>query len=388
MRLSLKAVLAVAALLLAGAQPLDADASARRDLRVEHVAITAATHRSLTVAWRRVPRADSYVVERGTDLRVSGRRVVRYTTHRKVTVDGLRSGALYCLQLRVVDRGRRHARSHKVCQRTVGREGGSSGHVYRVVTYNICSAVCPRWGARRPGAAALVAATHPDVVGLQEASPDSGMAGAVGGMVQAVAKSGKALLYRRHRFRLATPDGKRRTGFLELGPAAHGPGHRYAVWAELVDRASHQHVLFATPHLSPGHSAKADARRRREARTLVQGLARINPRRLPLVVAGDFNSHQGRHPDSPSAVMAGAGLANSYFRAHAWERSRLNSANGFRLDPRVGVAWGYHVDQVWAQPRRTKVLLWRNAAKLVRGRYAKPLPSNHDPVLVVLRVNS
>jgi endonuclease/exonuclease/phosphatase (EEP) superfamily protein YafD len=257
-----------------------------------------------------------------------------------------------------------------------------------VVTYNICSSVCPRWHARRHRAAALVAAAHPDVVALEEATRHSGMARAVGGMAQAVAKSGKALLYRRNRFRLATHGGKRRVGHLNLGPAGPGRGHRYAVWAELVDRASRQHIVFAATHLTPGHSSKDDARRRREARNLVRGLARINPRRLPVVIGGDFNSHQGSRRNSPGVVMRRAGLSNSYFRAHAWYRGKLNSANGYRLHPRVGATWGYHVDQVLAQPRRTQVLRWRNAAKLVRGRYAAPLPSNHDPVLVALRINT
>lgn len=85
--------------------------------------------------------------------------------------------------------------------------------------------------------------------------------------------------------------------------------------------------------------------------------------------------------------MSGAGFANSYFRAHRWVRGKLNSANGGKLEPRAGSAWGYHLDQVWAEPGRTQVLQWRNAAKVVDGQYAAPLPSNHNPVLVKLRIN-
>jgi endonuclease/exonuclease/phosphatase family metal-dependent hydrolase len=384
---SLPRVLALAAttVLLIGGQQLTAHASAPAE--VSSVSIKSATQTSLTIKWARVAGATDYVIERGTDLDMSTRRVVLKTRGRQITVPGLAQGALYCFQVRAVDGEQQGPRSRKVCQRTIAEEGDASGPTYRVVNYNICSSVCPDWTSRRADAAALVAATDPDVVMLEEATPESGMAGAIGGMVQVQAKSGKALLYRRDRFDLATPGGTRRTGYLDLGVASKASAHHYAVWAELIDRASGQHVVFAGVHLAPGNSSDADARRRDETSRLVAGLAHVNTRGLPLVIAGDLNSHQGRHPDSPSDVLSAAGLANSYFRAHSWHHAKLNSGNGFKLDPRKGSAWGYHLDQVWAEPGRTQVLEWRNAAKLDGGRYAAPLPSNHSPVMVELRVN-
>jgi len=386
---SLHRTVAIAAttVLLLGGQQLSAHASTPAE--VDSVSIKSATRTSLTLTWSRVSGADDYVIERGTDLDMSTRRAVLKTQGRRITVSSLQPGGLYCFQVRAVNGDRQGPRSSKVCQRTIAREGRDAGPVYRVVNYNICSSACANWNARRDDAAALVAATQPDVVMLEEAFPESGMARAIGrGMVQVQAKSGKALLYDTDRFYLATPGGHRRTRYIDLGvlqSAKHG--HRYAVWAELVDRASRQHVVFAGVHLAPGESDANDARRREEATRLVAGLRHVNPDGLPLVVAGDFNSHQGHSPDSPGAVMSGAGLANSYFRAHSWKRSHLNSANGFKLDPRRGSAWGYHLDQVWAQPGRTRVLQWRNAAELVNGRYASPLPSNHNPIMVELQVN-
>jgi endonuclease/exonuclease/phosphatase family metal-dependent hydrolase len=379
--------LAVTTLLLLSGQQLTAEASTPAG--VETVSVKAATRTSLTIKWSRVRGADDYIVERGTDLDMSSRRVVLKTRGRTITISQLQQGALYCFQVRAVDGDRMGRRSRKVCQRTIAQEGTATGPVYRVVNYNICSSACANWNARRAAAAALVAATEPDVVMLQEAFPESGMARAIGrGMVQVQAKSGKALLYDSDRFALATPAGRRRTGWLDLGAVSPSSrGRRYAVWAELIDRASGQHVVFAGVHLTPGSSDADDAKRREEADRLVAGLRRVNPRGLPLVVAGDFNSHQGRKPDSPGAVMSSAGLANSYFRAHTWKRGKLNSANGMELVPRKGSAWGYHLDQVWAEPGRTQVLEWRNAAELVDGHYAAPLPSNHNPIMVELRVN-
>ena len=377
------ALLTMTVLLLSGQQ---LTAAASTPAEVEKISIRAATSTSLTIKWSPVDGADDYLIERATDLQMASRQVLLRTRQERITVPQLQQGALYCFQVRALDGDRLGPRSHKVCQRTVGEEGDDTGPVYRVVNYNICSSVCPDWDSRRDDAAALVAATRPDVVMLEEAAPDSGMASAIGGMVQVVAKSGKALLYRRDRFELATPGGKARTGYFVIGAGAGG-GRRYAVWAELVDRASGQHVLFAGTHLAPGNSVADDAVRRAEANKLVAGLSELNPQRLPLVIAGDFNSHQGRTPDSPGAVLSEAGLANSYFRAHSWRRSRVNSGNGFKLDPRTGLIWGYHLDQVWAPPGRTQVLKWRNAADFTDGQYAAPLPSDHNPVMVKLRIN-
>jgi endonuclease/exonuclease/phosphatase family metal-dependent hydrolase len=300
----------------------------------------------------------------------------------RTTISGLQPGDLYCFQVRAVNSSGAGRRSPRACQRTVATEGSDVGPVYKVLTYNLCSRVCPGWAGRRDDAAALVARRHPDVVMLTEAVEDSGMAGAVGeSMRQLIHHSGKALLYRTDRFRVANRDGEERTGFLDLG------SDRFAVWAELVDKESEQHVLFVGVHLSMGKDTQAaDAQRGQDATHLVAGIHRINPAGLPVVVAGDFNSYEQRRYDSPGAVMRSAGFANSFWRAHSWVRGNYNSANHGSAVPEISNNWGRHIDQVWAPPGQTQVLRWRNAARIKHGRYV-PLPSNHNPVVVRLRVN-
>lgn len=387
----MRSFLCVLAVLLASAPGLggtEARAQASSPDEVGMVVVKRATRDSLTLAWHEVPGARHYLVERATDLGMSNRSVPERTDDNRITVTGLRPGLLYCFQVRGVNSAGAGTRSHKACQRTVAEEGSRTGTVYRVVTYNICSRVCPGWSARRADAAALVAARRPDVVMLTEATPDSGMAAGVGGMVQVQAISGKALLYRRERFTLASAGGRPRTGFVDLGVDPRYGAHRYAVWAELVDRESHQHVIFVGVHLSPGSdSPEADAQRRKDAAGLVAGIARIQVRDVPVVVAGDFNSYEQRRYDAPSELMREAGFANSFWRAHRWFRGNFNSGNRGSVVPEVGSTWGRHIDHVWAQPDRTQVLKWRNGAEVVDGRYAEPLPSNHNPVLVKLRID-
>jgi endonuclease/exonuclease/phosphatase family metal-dependent hydrolase len=281
-------------------------------------------------------------------------------------------------------------RSPRACQRTIAQQGARTGAEYRVVTYNVCGNVCTGWSDRRAQAGQLVAAAQPDVVMLQEAPPDSGMAAAIGGMTQARSKHAKALLYRTDRFAVAkSPTGKPRTGYLDLGLDPVPNAHRWAVWAELLDRQNgDKPVIFVSVHLSAGgDTLERDTQRRKDATKLVEGLRTINPEGLPLVVGGDFNSNQGRTYDSPGQVMSDAGLGSAFFLAESWTRPNYNSATGALPDPKVGATWGYHVDQVWVDPAHTVVEKWANAAQLVDGKYPAPMVSDHAPVLVRLLVN-
>ena len=377
---SMRAVVVVVTGLVLALGGAHASAQGSRPGDIGMITVEAASTDSLTLSWPAAAGARSYLVEASHDVAMADRVVVSRSEGNQVTVSGLRPGTLHCFQVRGVNGAGTGSRSHRACQRTVGTEGAGAGPVYRVVTYNICSRVCPGWEQRREDAAALVAARRPHVVLLTEATVDSGMAGAIGGMEQLVHKSGKALLYRRKTFTVAERRGEPRAGWLDLG------SHRFAAWAELVDRESGQHVVFASVHLSKGKDAAADAQRGDETTNLVEGLHGINPEGLPLVVGGDFNSYEQREYDSAGAVLRGEGLADSFWRARTWTRGNYDSGNSGSSVPRIGQTWGRHIDQVWTQPGRTQVLRWGNAASVQDGRYV-PLPSNHNPVFVRLRVD-
>lgn len=354
------------------------------------VTVVSSSKTSLTLTWSAVNGASRYIIERGANLRMHNRTQVRSTTSRTVTIGNLTPGKSYCFQVRAKNGHGLGDRSRKACQFTISRQGGSYGARYRVVTYNTCAVACKGWSNRRPRAAGLVRAQAPDVVALQETPPDSGMARAIGGMTQVVAMKGKALLFRSSRFNVAMANGHRRVGHIDLGKDPRFNKHRYAVWAELVDRAhNNKHVIFLSLHLAPGgDTRKANALRNKNTNRLIDGLRRINPRNArPMVIAGDFNTHQGRSHNGPSKLLRKAGYASSFFNAEHWERANLNSGNQGRRNPIVGNPWGYHLDQVWLRPGRTQVELWRNAARLVNGYYPSPMASNHSPVLVKVLLN-
>lgn len=357
--------------------------------QVGRVTMKQSTTTSLTFKWPKAARADEYLIEQATNLGMTDRTRVATTTERRITVDGLRPGQFYCFQVRGLNDSGQGMKSRKACQYTIAEQGADTGATYRVVTYNTCGVACPGWASRLHGAAELVGAQQPDVVALQETPEDSGMAGALGDFTQVQAKSGKALLFRKSRFDVARESGKERSGILDLGLDPRAGKHRYAVWAELIDRQnSGKRVIFASVHLSPGGDDLVnDDFRRRETINLIAGLRRINPDDLPLVVAGDFNSNQGRTYDSPTALMDAAGYGNAFYFAEKWVRPNYNSANKDTSVPSIGTPWGYHVDQVWTDPERSQIVEWRNANRLVNGNYPAPLVSNHSPVSVEVRIN-
>ena len=113
----------------------------------------------------------------------------------------------------------------------------------------------------------------------------------------------------------------------------------------------------------------------------------MNPERLPVVYAGDFNSHKHRSYDSPADVMHDAGYWDAFDLAEKLVRPNFNSANRMSYEPVIGDTWGDHVDHLWLDPNNTRVLKWRSVADFSpAGTYKAPLPSNHNPVFVKLTV--
>ncbi|MET1036938.1 MAG: hypothetical protein ABW075_01610, partial [Aeromicrobium sp.] len=58
-----------------------------------------------------------------------------------------------------------------------------------------------------------------------------------------------------------------------------------------------------------------------------------------------------------------------------------------RVSPRIGYKWGDHLDKVWVDPWTTRIDAWYNTALIgADGLMVKPIPSDHSPVVVDLRI--
>jgi endonuclease/exonuclease/phosphatase family metal-dependent hydrolase len=360
-------------------------AAVTRPSQVKDVTIVAASTSSLTLRWPAATGADAYQVEFDTGLDMAHRRLAARTDATSYTLSGLRPGETYCFQVRGISGRQAGNRSQRTCKPTIVAQGPESDVTYRVLTYNLCSAHCADWTTRRAPAVSLMRRPRPDVIALQETARDSGVDQLLANRYTVAArKKAKMLLFRTDRFVM------KRSGYLELTgePGTSHPSH-YAVWAELADRAHDgKRVIFTSAHLSAGpDTATGDDHRRSDTLQLLAGVKDLNPDNVPVVYAGDYNSHKHRKFDSPARVMNAAGYWDAFDLAEKLGRPNYNSANQLRYDPVIGDTWGDHVDHVWVEPGTSRILSWRSVADLTSsGRYAAPLPSNHNPVYVKVAV--
>lgn len=379
-------LLAGAGLLGATLQP--AAAAASTPAQVGLVSFTKASYDAgtatagLTIDWPDTRGAKSYEVFMSRSYSMSSAKKYKATASTK-TVSGLVRGGNYFFQVRAVNGSTVGSKSQRVGHTTIRRQGAGTGPTYRVMTYNVCSEKCSGWSSRKPAAIGRVTAHQPDVIAFQEAVKSSFAPGDLAGYTQVAYSNAKQLYFRTDRFDVAVgPDSAPRAGSIAMGNG------KYAVWGEAVDRQhDDKHVIFVSVHTTPGKSSTAAKRRRSEVATLTKTVANLNTAGLPVVFGGDFNSHKNRDDDYPASVLHAAGYYDAYDLAQSLTRQHYNSYNDFKTTPVTSVKWGDHVDHIWSDPTRTRVLRWTNAVLIKGGRLVTPIGSDHSPVVVDVQVD-
>jgi hypothetical protein len=391
------------ATLLAGVQPAQASTTPPQ---VGLVSFTAATYSrstgtaGLTIDWPDTRYARSYQVYLSRSYTMSN--ATRYSaTSSTKTFTGLAQGVPYFVQVRAINGTAVGQKSSRVGHPTILRMEPGNGPTYRLMTYNVCSQKCSGWSSRQPAALARIQAYSPDVIAAQEAIYLN--VPAAMGYAEAIEKSSKRLLYKTSRFTVAPPTTRvpdkpadsaqgcdttwpqSTKGYVFLG--YHGGGCRYAVWAVLVDKQTGDHTVFVDVHTVSGDNETAAVQREAEIKTLTEHLAEINPGNLPVVYAGDFNSHKNRANDDLSIVFHNRGYYDAYDLSLRLVRQHFNSYNGFDVVPRISYKWGDHVDHVWIRPEEGRILSWSNGALLSGGRMVTPIPSDHSPIITDVRLN-
>ena len=404
MRTALGVLIAMFVAVVSTAQPAQAATTPPQVGLVSFVAASyshSAGTAGLSIDWPDTRDATSYQVFLSRSYSMSNAR--RYSaTHSAKTFTGLKRGTDYFIQVRAVNGSTVGKKSARVGHTTIRRMDPGTGPTYRVMTYNLCSQKCSGWATRQPAALGRIQAYSPDVVATQEAV--NLQMPADSGYTEAISKSSKRLLYKTSRFTLAPPTGpvpaqpgksslgcdlswpQGTKGYVFLG--YHREGCRYAVWAVLVDAATQDRTIFVDVHTVTGDSESADLQRKAEMTKLTQHLATINAQAgLPIVFAGDFNSHKNRSNDSVADVLHGQGYYDAYDLALRLRRQHINSYNGFESIPRISYTWGDHVDHVWIRPSEGRILSWNNGALLLDGRMVTPIPSDHSPIITDVRIN-
>ena len=403
MRTALGGLAAVFLVLLTGLQPAQASTTPPQ---VGLVSFTAASYSrtagtaGLTIDWPDTRYARSYQIYLSRSYTMSSARRYSSTSSTK-TFTGLVPGVPYFVQVRAINGSAVGKKSSRVGHPTILRMEPGTGPTYRVMTYNLCSQKCSNWDRRQPAALARIQAYSPDVIAAQEAIYLN--VPSVMGYTEAIEKSSKKLLYKSSRFTLATPttpipakpakspNGCDTTwpqstkGYVFLG--YHGGGCRYAVWAVLVDKQTGDPTVFVDVHTVSGDSETAAVQRTAEITTLTKHLTEINPGKLPVVYAGDYNSNKSRANDDLRSVFHTQGYYDAYDLAMKLVRQHFNSYNGFDVVPRISYKWGDHVDHVWIRPDEGRILSWANGAWISNGRMVTPIPSDHSPVITDVRLN-
>ncbi len=378
--------------LLAVARPAEATVTPGK---VGLVSIYAATTSSLTLRWPHVSYATKYEVLVATNegmTNASVRSAGNNTTYR---VTGLTKGKIYCFAVRARNGTKVGSRSSHTCKEPIRQQGATTGANYGIVTYNLCSEKCSNWSGRSAGAVKLIIGQNPDIVALQEA----GSLTSIPGYTNTTYKSAKRLMYRTSRFAVATTDCSDdqtgqceptpRTGFIQLSGfcqvSTDCGSDKYAVWAELIDRNSaDKHVIFVSVHTTPGKTYAAAWTRKHEIERLLRAMTSINTGGVPVVYAGDFNSHRNRPNDYLASVFHAAGYWDSFELSRLLTRPNYNSYNGFSKTPIISRTWGDHVDHVWVKPA-IGVRSWTSVGTLSGGKYVT-LPSDHNPVGVKITI--
>jgi endonuclease/exonuclease/phosphatase family metal-dependent hydrolase len=172
-------------------------------------------------------------------------------------------------------------------------------------------------------------------------------------------------------------------GHFDLGTLPGG-GERWAAYQALRSKSTGATFLVVSPHLYVNGGSTADDVRRAETATMVTLANKLAATlgRIPVVYAGDFNSHEGHAVDGPAIAARAAGLADSLLVAPSLADAQYNSANQYLRTP---PAAGLSIDHIYASPG-VAVTAWRQVLRLRNGTFDGVLASDHNPVIADVAV--
>lgn len=355
---------------------------------------------ALTLAWGG-GAANGAQVQQATDARFTTG-VRTYTVRgfgRQFTPYGLRAGTPYWFRVRSVNSGTPSGFSTAVSATATARVQDVRAMSYNILTLTgdgtkAAGGIISPWSQRRLAAARYINLVRPDVIAVQEGASWVGavrgprqvddlvtaLGGTYGLAVTEVPPSqpgyfrtSRYVLYKRSAY---APVGA--GGSWNLGALAEG-GSRYAAYQVLRNRGSGAAFLLVSVHLYPTAGAEGDRVRQKETESLLSQSRAYAAARggLPIVYAGDFNSHERHAVDGPAIAMNRARVADGLLVAQTLGRAEFNSSNQYYRTP---PAFGHSVDHIYASPG-VALRAWGQVLPLTAGSFVGVIPSDHNPVL-------
>lgn len=208
------------------------------------------------------------------------------------------------------------------------------------------------------------------------------------------ASQGTKILYNKNTLELM------RQGSVALPAISTTTNRRYLAWAVLRQRSSGKLFFFGDTQLDASKAAGYYELRKSQTSAIVSAISRLNTGKLPVIMAGDFNSHKWTEPsNAPYDVMVSAGyvdpLGNTYKAdspspaATVEKRYRANfdSFNGFERKARARNATGNgtYLDYIFTSKMR--VAEWETVVNIDSvGNFIGTIPSDHNMVRAVVQL--
>lgn len=357
------------------------------------------TNASITMTWPKVSAAEKYEVFTSTnyDKTKPDTTPNASVTTNKATISGLKPGKDYFFTVRAV-------KTNKDGKINYGQPGGRVGHStisaqakvnakasrFSLMTWNICSNACSNINGRAKIIGKRIQELKPAVVTLQESSRYSkAPTGYLWGH-----KGQNGILYKSSEFsKVKATKGKPTSGTNRFASKSATSGKGIS-WTALKHKSG-EYVVAFDAHLVVGNSKKAVAQREYEAsrvntymNSVLGKLAKSHGKitdwkKARVIVAGDFNTHKSRAGEKALRNLEKTGLYDSIDEAQKMTLQHHNSANPqWSTKPVLGLTWGDHVDKIFVKSSKAIVHDWRNAGKISKGKWVKPLGSDHHPVMV------
>lgn len=392
--------------------------------------VVAKSHRGVVLDWAALAGVASYRLQLTRSPQLVGGKTYALKPS-SLTVYGLLPNRVYHARVRGVDGESRAIGpwSSPLTFRTSAAPAAPKQPALTAASFNIRCALCDTdmngeepWTKRRAAVVQQVMSRRPDVIGFQEASqarlPGTSTPQFVDLRSRLRAEGGEyevtnAVPYNCENARTPTDCKPRDRGASQgtrifyntetvslvaqgskLLPSCSGCNNRYVAWAILKQKATGTSFFFANVHTQ--YLTKYAALRHSQVRVMMDEIARRNPKRLPVILVGDFNSTRYQSPANapydevirrgfvdPLGHTAKSPAVSSRGTAENRIRANYNSHNNFLRSVARFAEWenGSNLDYIFTTPMR--VLLWETVLNLDdRDRLVGVIPSDHNMILV------
>lgn len=324
-------------------------------------------------------------------------------TGRQLTAIKLRSGTPHWFRVRSRNLSTPSAFTAAIRATPSGRTQDLRVMSYNILTLSSDGGKAPGgtispWSQRKPVMVRYINSVKPDLIGIQEGASWTGAVRGprqVDDLLRSLGTSSYGLARTEtppnepYYFRASSYILYKKATYAPVGAGGHWDigkmpegGSRYGAYQVMQHRASGAKVLFISTHLYTPGGATGDKLRQQETQTLISKAKAHAAKNggVPIIYAGDYNSHELHPLDGPAVAMNSARVADTFWVSPIFANKQYNSANQYYRTP---PAFSDNVDHIYASPG-VAVRAWSQVLQLKSGKFVGAIPSDHNAVLADL----